>query len=140
MIRRANCVTFALLIAVAVGGCSGEPQRATDAATTGASGASTDATATARGAKAAVASARLVLDVRTSDEYVAGHLPDALNIPVDEIDAQLDRIKGSVGGDLSAPVAVYCAAGGRAARAKAALEKAGFTHVTNAGGYRDLRE
>ncbi len=89
--------------------------------------------------KEAVAKAALVLDVRTPEEFAGGHLDKAENIPVDQVDTQIDAIAAKVGGDKSKPIAVYCAAGGRAAKAKTALEKAGFTNVTNAGGYKDLK-
>ena len=36
------------------------------------------------------------------------------------------------------PVVVYCKSGGRAGKAKQALEAAGFTRVVNGGGYRKL--
>lgn len=90
-------------------------------------------------AKEAVAAAALVLDVRSTDEFAAGHLDKAENIPVDEVESRLGAIGEKVGNDKSKPIAVYCAAGGRAARAKQMLEKAGYTHVTNAGGYSDLK-
>lgn len=90
--------------------------------------------------KEAVKAAALVLDVRSEDEFAGGHLERAENIPVDQVEAQLDAIGKKVGGDKSKPIAVYCAAGGRAARAKQMLEKAGYTHVTNAGGYSQLKE
>lgn len=89
--------------------------------------------------KEAVAKAALVLDVRTPEEFAGGHLDRAENIPVDEVESKIEAIKAKLGGDTSKPVAVYCAAGGRAGKAKAMLEKAGFTHVTNAGGYKDLK-
>ena len=81
-----------------------------------------------------------VVDVRSREEFSAGHLDRAENIPVDEIGAKIDEITSKVGGDKSKPVAVYCASGRRAGVAKAALEKAGFTKVTNAGGYKDLKD
>lgn len=97
------------------------------------------AAAKAETPKEAVANAALVLDVRTPEEFAGGHLDRAENIPVDEVESKIDAIKAKVGGDTSKPIAVYCAAGGRAGKAKTMLEKAGFTHVTNAGGYKDLK-
>lgn len=89
--------------------------------------------------KEAVAQAALVIDVREPEEFAAGHLDKAENIPVGDIQSKVEEIKSKLGGDTSKPVAVYCAAGARAGKAKAMLEKAGFTHVTNAGGYKDLK-
>ncbi len=99
----------------------------------------TPATERAPTAKEAVKAAALVIDVRSADEFAGGHLDRAENIPVDEVEARLGAIAEKVGSDKSKPIAVYCAAGGRAARAKQMLEKAGYTHVTNAGGYSDLK-
>lgn len=87
----------------------------------------------------AVAAAALVLDVRTKDEFDAGHLDRATNIPVDEVASRVEEIAAMVGGDRSKPIAVYCASGGRAGRALTTLQKAGFTQVTNAGGYAGLK-
>ena len=41
-------------------------------------------------------------------------------------------------GGKDKPVVVYCKSGGRAGKAKQALEAAGFTRVVNGGGYRKL--
>lgn len=70
----------------------------------------------------------LLLDVRTPEEFAGGHLPGAINIPVQELPQRL----GEVG---SAPkgVVVYCAAGGRSASAAEILKRAGVTQVLNLG-------
>lgn len=101
---------------------------------------SQSANASADSPKQSVASATLVLDVRTPDEFAAGHLDRAENVPVDELEGQVEAIASKVGGDKTKPIAVYCASGARSARAKAMLEKAGFSKVTNAGGYKDLKD
>ena len=80
-----------------------------------------------------------MLDVRTADEYADGHLPSSTNIPVDEVTTHLADVDKLVGGNKAASVVVYCASGGRAADAKQQLEAAGYTHVVNGGGLRDLR-
>ncbi len=89
--------------------------------------------------KQAVQAAALVIDVRTPEEFATGHLDQATNIPVDQIEAQAEAIAGKVGGDKSKSIVLYCGSGARAGRAKSTLEKAGFTNVTNAGGYKDLK-
>lgn len=75
----------------------------------------------------------LVVDVRTPGEFASGHHPRAVNIPVDEVDSRIAEF-----GDKAKPVVVYCQSGNRSGRAKRMLEAAGFTSVTNAGGFRDL--
>ena len=79
------------------------------------------------------ASKAKLVDVRTPAEFASGHHPRALNIPVDEVDKRLAEF-----GDKKKPVVLYCQSGNRSGRAKQTLEAAGFTAVTNAGGYRDL--
>lgn len=74
-----------------------------------------------------------VVDVRTPGEFASGHHPRAVNIPIDEVQTRLSEF-----GDKSKPVVVYCASGNRSGRAKQILESAGYSHVTNAGGFRDL--
>ena len=58
----------------------------------------------------------------------------AVNIPHDQI---VERIK-SVSPDKNAPVNLYCRSGRRAEAALTELKKAGYTNVTNHGGYEDL--
>ena len=75
----------------------------------------------------------------TTPRDAGGHLAQATNIPVDEVESRLEEISAKVGADKTKPIALYCASGRRADRAKATLEKAGFTQVTNAGGYEALK-
>jgi phage shock protein E len=89
-------------------------------------------------ARALIEKGAVVIDVRTADEFAAGHLPDATNIVVQDFASHLGDVDKLVASDHSRPIVVYCAAGGRAAKAKAQLEAAGYTHVVNGGGYDDL--
>jgi rhodanese-related sulfurtransferase len=73
------------------------------------------------------AGARLV-DVRSPDEFAAGHLPDAINVPVASLDARLAEL-----GPKDGTVIVYCHTGMRSSRAAALLHERGFTHVRNLG-------
>jgi rhodanese-related sulfurtransferase len=69
--------------------------------------------------------APVVLDVRSRDEFAAGHIGGAINIPHDEIGVRL----ADLGPDRSREIVVCCAMGGRAAHAASALRRAGFTDV-----------
>ena len=80
------------------------------------------------------APAELWIDVRSPEEYGAGHLPGALNIPYKDIAA---RIK-SVEPDTGRPIHLYCGIGVRAQMAKFSLESQGYKAVTNEGGFSDL--
>ena len=75
-----------------------------------------------------------LVDVRTPEEYAAGHIPGSINIPLDRI---LD-IKNVVS-DKNNPLYVYCRSGRRSSQAASALEKAGYTRVVNIGGIMDYK-
>jgi len=64
----------------------------------------------------------VVLDVRTPEEYRAGHVPGAINIPYDELPGGLAAFQVSA----DRPVVTYCRTGARAAVALQALARAGF--------------
>ena len=74
------------------------------------------------------------IDVRSAEEFNAGHLQDAVNIPHDKIIARIQAVSP----DKNAPVNLYCRSGRRAEAALIELKNAGYTNVTNHGGYEDL--
>lgn len=81
-------------------------------------------------AKLASDSAVFVLDVRTPGEYAEGRLTRSTLVPVDQLGARL----GELPADKSKPVLVYCAMGGRSARAAQLLAEKGWTKVHNMEG------
>ena len=74
------------------------------------------------------------IDVRSAEEFNSGHLQNAVNIPHDQI---IEGIK-AVSSDKNAPINLYYRSGRRAEVALNELKKAGYTNVTNHGGYDDL--
>ncbi|NNF55552.1 MAG: MBL fold metallo-hydrolase [Acidimicrobiales bacterium] len=68
-----------------------------------------------------------VIDVRRKDEYEAGHLDEAINIPLHEL---LDHLHHVPDGDLW----VHCASGARASIAASVLARANFDVVLVNGG------
>jgi len=76
----------------------------------------------------------IVIDVRTPEEFAAGHLPGARNINFDRIADQI----GLVTEDRQRQIIVYCQSGRRSGFAKQTLETLGYTNVLNAGGVRDV--
>ncbi len=70
----------------------------------------------------------ILLDVRSPEEFAAGHVEDARNIPVEEL---LDRLKEL--GPKHRPIAVYCRSGRRSALAKSLLMVHGFSRVSDLG-------
>jgi rhodanese-related sulfurtransferase len=71
-----------------------------------------------------------VIDVREVDEYAAGHLPDAKNIPLSKL---ADRI-GELENAKDKPLIVCCASGMRSNKACGELKKAGFSKLYNLAG------
>lgn len=67
----------------------------------------------------------LVLDVRSAQEFAEGHVPGAVNISYDELEARL----GELAGERESEVVVYCRSGRRAGIALELLEKAGFERL-----------
>lgn len=76
----------------------------------------------------------LILDVRTSDEFDSGHVPDAMNIPHDELSARLAELDA----DLDRPIVVYCQSGRRAGLATSVLLEQGYRNVFHLTG--DMNE
>ena len=75
-----------------------------------------------------VAAGAHLLDVRSAEEFGRGHLPGALNIPVQELDHRLGEL-----GPTSGDVVVYCRSGRRSSRATRLLREHGFTRVHDLG-------
>ncbi|WP_084125522.1 FAD-dependent oxidoreductase [Demequina sp. NBRC 110054] len=73
----------------------------------------------------------LILDVRSAGEFTRGHLPEAVNIPHDEIRENLDRIRSLADGR---PVRVHCASGFRSYLAHRILDQEGFDSANFDGG------
>jgi rhodanese-related sulfurtransferase len=71
-----------------------------------------------------------VLDVRSNEEYVAGHLGHARHAPPGSLDVMAESLKRY----KDRPVLVYCESGGRAAAAVAKLRTLGFNQVFNLRG------
>lgn len=71
----------------------------------------------------------VLLDVRTKEEYEAGHIENSVNIPLQSIEAAEEKIA-----DKNAPLFVYCQSGARSKNATAALKTMGYVNITNIGG------
>lgn len=76
----------------------------------------------------------VLLDVRTVEEYQAGHIPKSINIPLHEIHAVAESISNH---DI--PLFVYCQSGARSSHAVDALSRMGYTEVKNIGGISNYR-
>ena len=71
----------------------------------------------------------ILLDVRSQEEYDGGHIPGAVCLPNEDIQADLP-----LPFDKDAEILVYCRSGRRSAEAAKKLTDMGYTHVTDFGG------
>ena len=78
-----------------------------------------------------VAHGAVLVDVRTADEFRAGHVPGARNIPHSEVEQRLAEF----GSDRKREIVLYCGSGRRAGLAQEILRAHGYTNVFNAGAY-----
>ena len=69
-----------------------------------------------------------ILDVRDPYEFDAGHIPDAINIPMDQLPIRIEEL------DPDTDYYVICRTGGRSARATPYMEMHGYSAVNVAGG------
>ena len=81
-------------------------------------------------ALAAMADKPVLLDVRTPQEFADGHIPDAVNIPVDDLRGRLAELP------KDRPVVAYCQVGQRGYLATRILTQAGFAVSNLGGGYK----
>jgi rhodanese-related sulfurtransferase len=75
--------------------------------------------------------APVLLDVRSAEEFAAGHIPGAIHIPYDEIPSRLAELAEY----RDAELVVYCRTGRRAGIAEATLREAGFSSVSDLDGH-----
>ncbi len=74
----------------------------------------------------------VIVDVRTKGEYQQGHIKGSLNIPLNNLPRQLNKLKKDV------PVIACCASGMRSSQAKSFLKSNGFSEVHNGGSWTSL--
>ncbi len=80
----------------------------------------------------------ILIDVRTPEEFEAGHLENAVNVNWFDTDFA-EKIR-ALNIDKSVPVYLYCKKGGRSLKASQAMDSLGYTHVVNLlGGYEAYR-
>lgn len=82
---------------------------------------------------ASAAERPFLLDVRTPDEFSSGHIPGAVNIPVDELRSRLKELP------RDGMIATYCQVGQRGYLATRILKQHGFSVANIGGGYKTFR-
>ncbi|MGA0185885.1 MAG: rhodanese-like domain-containing protein [Ilumatobacteraceae bacterium] len=85
---------------------------------------------------AAVIAESIIIDVRTPEEYVAGHLDGATLIDIK--DASFDAKMAEL--DPNASYIIYCRSGNRSAQAVERMKEAGFTNLTDLGSLENASE
>ncbi|MFN5355236.1 MAG: rhodanese-like domain-containing protein [Bacteroidota bacterium] len=81
--------------------------------------------------KELLADEALIIDVRSPGEFAGGHVPGALNIPLDRLVREISRLE-----DKDQAIVTCCASGMRSASAAAILRSEGFLRVANGGAWR----
>lgn len=69
----------------------------------------------------------ILVDVRTPQEYKNGHVKGSLNMPLQSLEANWQKLQNK------GPVVVCCASGARSGMAKTMLKRKGITEVYNIG-------
>jgi rhodanese-related sulfurtransferase len=77
----------------------------------------------------------IILDVRRPDEFAAGHIPNAINVPNESIGT--DEIPELP--DKDQLIMVYCRSGRRSKEAAEKLIKLGYTNIVEFGGILDWK-
>lgn len=75
----------------------------------------------------------LIVDVRSPEEYRAGHIHGAFNIPVNEIMSRFHELA-----EADEQIVLYCASGSRSEYARMILSQLGVKNVENGGGYQEM--
>lgn len=81
-----------------------------------------------------IAQGAVIVDVRSPGEFASGHAKGAVNIPLDQLELKLAKVKS-----YRKPIVVCCASGMRSARAKAILTSQGVSDVHDAGSWRNIK-
>ncbi len=74
-----------------------------------------------------------LVDVRSRVEFMMGSAPGAVNIPVETIMQQLDKLKNKKS------IVLFCRSGSRSGMALQMLKSRGFTNVYNGGTWQNVK-
>lgn len=80
--------------------------------------------------KDALRKGAIIIDVRHVNEYDQGRVPESINIPLNLIPSNIERIKG-----MERPVVLCCASGNRSGQAARILKSNGIKGVYNGGSW-----
>jgi phage shock protein E len=77
----------------------------------------------------------IIIDVRNHKEFLAGHIEDSINIPLEELAENLHRLPNK-----NQPIITCCTSGMKSATSKVMLESWGYTSVCNGGSWKNLQQ
>ena len=83
--------------------------------------------------KALMEEGAMIIDVRSPGEYAGGHIEGSVNIPLDRLENNLEKLK-----DKQQHIITCCASGMRSGSAKSLLKSKGYENVYNGGGWSGL--
>jgi phage shock protein E len=76
----------------------------------------------------------LFIDVRTEEEFEEGSVPNAINIPLSDVEKRITEFK------TNKKIVVFCRSGNRSNQAKTILEKNGIANIIDGGGIDDVKK
>ncbi len=77
----------------------------------------------------------IIIDVRSESEFKESSIENSINIPLDELNSNLNQIK-----DKNQVIITCCLSGKRSSKAKEILKSNGYKNVFNGGGWKDLEK
>lgn len=82
----------------------------------------------------AISNEAFLVDVRTPQEFASGSVKNAVNIPLDKIQSQLQAFKNKTN------IIVFCRSGNRSRQAKTILNQNNFINVINGGTWQNVKQ
>lgn len=76
----------------------------------------------------------VIVDVRSKGEFASGHVKGSINIPLEQIATNADKLK------KHPHVIVCCRSGNRSGMAKRTLQSKGLNNVTNGGSWQNVNQ
>ena len=77
----------------------------------------------------------VVIDVRTKAEYASGHVANSLNIPLNEVSSNIEKIK-----KMNTTIILCCASGNRSGQATRILKEKGLDNIYNGGSWTNVKQ
>ena len=83
--------------------------------------------------KEALRKGAIIVDVRSPGEFDRGKIPDSINIPVDRVPINSERLKA-----MKRPIIFCCSSGERSSQAVQLMKRKGVAEVYNGGNWHRL--